>query len=246
MDAGGWKSRKAATGASRDGSGTRIQTAKQTKDQRSQKTERRDLQPGPTSGGEESKDRTASDAVRVKRGRTMQEAKPSRTLYELHDEILALEESLEAAATDGERDEILAAYWSGEGGLGAAVEEKVERYVSLIRHLEELGEARKREAGRIRRLGEGDVAQAKKLRDKLLAFLDGTGLGRVETERFSVRAQSVGGKLGIETDPVIPDEWTREKTERVVDLEKIRAALDAGAELPFARFRPRGRKVAIR
>ena len=85
-----------------------------------------------------------------------------------------------------------------------------------------------------------------RLNGMIMAAMD--GLGKKELEAGDVRfaIQNVGGQLAIEyVDGVtVPEKYTKLTIE--TDNQLVRKALDAGEELPFAHFAPRGRTLKLK
>jgi len=198
---------------------------------------------------------------------------PARTLWEISDDLAALEVLLLAAGGEITEEEAEAEV---DRWLGALAETKAERdakiddYIGLIRALETRATLRERESAGITEHAEERLAMAREqfginaieaeamrvdqladrdrqavaaLESRLLAFFQLHGHKTLETLRFRITAAKHGGKRALKITGDVPLEFQRQ--EWVVDKEMIRAALEEGIELPFAVLEERGSKLKI-
>lgn len=86
----------------------------------------------------------------------------------------------------------------------------------------------------------------KRIRDMIMAAMDALGVKEMEAGDVTFKVQNAGGQLAIEyVDGVtVPEKYTKLTIE--TDNKLVREALDAGEELPFAHFAPRGRTLKIK
>ena len=86
----------------------------------------------------------------------------------------------------------------------------------------------------------------KRLRDMIMSAMDTLGVKELEAGDVTFKTQNVGGQLAIEyVDGVtVPEKYTKLTIE--TDNQLVRKALDAGEDLPFAHFAPRGRTLKIK
>lgn len=86
----------------------------------------------------------------------------------------------------------------------------------------------------------------KRLKAMIMSAMDVLGVTELEAGDVKFKIQKVGGKLAIEyVDGVtVPEKYTKLTIE--TDNELVRKALDAGEELPFAHFAPRGRTLRVK
>ena len=171
------------------------------------------------------------------------------SIYEISDDIRALGELL--AESLGEvTPEAEAALAEFERELEANLHAKLDAYCGLIRELELRSEARRSEADRIATLARRDEMAATALRSRLLAVFRERRLPPQTTTRFSVRLSRNGGVAPVEIDTLAGDFETLPERFRVAswraDMKAIRAALEAGETLGFARLRERGERIDIR
>ena len=91
-----------------------------------------------------------------------------------------------------------------------------------------------------------DANGAKRLKDRLLLFFQAHGIKSLETPRFRVGVQLNGGvaPLVIANPNDVPEDYCKVKVEP--DNQSIRAALEAGTQLPFAKLGERGYSLRIR
>lgn len=161
------------------------------------------------------------------------------TLYELTGEYLQLFEMLQ------EGDELEEQVLNDTlDAINGELEIKAEGYAKIIKEL--TAEAKKFEEEKKRLENRQNVLEnnVKRLKDRLLQAMKTTNKTKFKTELFSFGIQKNGGKQPMEIVPdvVIPDEYTKKEA----DTEKIRAALESGAVLPFAELKERGEHLRIR
>lgn len=170
------------------------------------------------------------------------------TLYEISGDLTALAALLEESGGDVSEIDAEAAIDTWLNELGAARDVKLDGYAALIREYEARAEARKLEAHRLTESAKSEANKAARLKERLKQFFALHGLKTLETRRFRLTLANNGGKLPVrvlaENQGAIPDEFCRFKRE--VDLESIRAALEAGESLEFAEFGERGQSLRIK
>lgn len=160
-------------------------------------------------------------------------------LYELTGEYLQLLEMLEE---DDRADEqvILDTLEGIEGEL----EIKADNYAKIIRELS--AEAKKFEVEKKRLEARQATLEnrAKMLKDNLFCAMKETGKVKFKTDLFSFGIQKNGGvqPMRLIPDVPVPAEYCRMEP----DNAKIREALAAGKELPFAQLLERGEHLRIR
>jgi hypothetical protein len=168
------------------------------------------------------------------------------TLYDLHGELLALGALLAEVGgdvTDADAEAAIDA-WFAE--VHDARDEKLDAYGALIREFQARSNARKDEADRLAGLARVDENAAKRLKARLQWFLDEHGLRRVETARFRFVVAQNGGKAPVHValaPDLLPAPYRR--VHYTADLDAIRAALEAGESLEFARLEERGKHLRI-
>lgn len=178
-----------------------------------------------------------------------------RTLWQLGADAEALADLLENhyADSDGVVDDEVAAImdeWLADNQQALA--DKLDGYCALIRQYEATAEARKAEVDRLRKLATTDANTAARLKARLQAFMEATGVEKCETPRFKIAIANNGGQL-----PMLLDEGTdwQAVAELNPDLvhfvfqpnkDAIREMLGDGAEFGFARLGERGRSLRIR
>lgn len=156
----------------------------------------------------------------------------SRSLFQISDDLLALDDLLSEVGGEITEDEAGAALEKFFDELGEERDAKLDNYGALIRQYEAKAEARQAEAQRLQRLAATDANNAKRLKTRLLAFFELHGIKKLETLRFKFSVQANGGKAPL----VVPEQWEREPASapeqfhhHVIQLDKeaIRAALEA-------------------
>lgn len=173
----------------------------------------------------------------------------NQTLYQIADDLRALEALLVEAGGDLSSPEALAAVEAWEAELSTNISGKVDNYCGLITEIEVRAAARQAESDRLRDLARVDDNAAKALRERLLFVLQTRNVPKVDTERFRVSVAKNGGKAPLDVR-VGPDElpaWAvKKRTVVETDKDAIRARLEAGESLPFATIMERGTRLVIK
>lgn len=164
------------------------------------------------------------------------------TLYELTQEY---EELYEMLVSDEYDEQTVIDTMEGiEGEL----EVKADGYARIIRQLEADHIAHKKEAERHELIAKQSEKRMKYLKERLKEMMLITGKTKFSTELFKFNVKNNGGVTpivfaeGVE----IPEEYLKSKVTVSNDTEKIRQALDAGIELPFAHYGERGKSLDIK
>lgn len=171
------------------------------------------------------------------------------TLYKITDDLVALDELLAEVGgdvTDAEADAAIEA-WLSE--LGEARDRKLDGYAALIRTIEARERVKRDEAARLAREADYEARAADRLKRRLADVFRRMGWKSVKTDRFTVTLAGHGGKQPLVfrdsfTADDCPPEYRRVRIEP--DNEKIRAALESGASLPFASLGERGSSIRIK
>ncbi|XHX79496.1 MAG: siphovirus Gp157 family protein [Stenomitos frigidus ULC029] len=188
---------------------------------------------------------------------TPKTAEPKLSLFDAEWLMTRLEDAL-AQASDGEptnealetlADQFLEA---SNGALDA-----IERYCYLIHHRGKRAKQREATAKAWREdvtalfdLAKQDTNLVKRLKQRLLDFMDRRAVTRLETTHFKLSAKGNGG-----LKPLILDETYSAVTAAAFypnlvrlefDQDAVRAFLEAGGELPFAQLVERGRSLVIK
>lgn len=153
-----------------------------------------------------------------------------RTLFEIADDVLAVNDLLERIFGDVTDPE-------AEAELDRFIEElktdktrKVDNYCALIRELASTAEARKAEAARLARLASVDEMKVERLKARLKWFMETTNDPKIETPRFKVRLQKNGGKpplvLTVAVE-ALPERFRETVTTFKMREDELRAALAA-------------------
>lgn len=129
-----------------------------------------------------------------------------RTLFQISDDLFALEAILAEVGGEITDDEAGAALEKFFDELGAERDAKIDNYCALIRELEARAEAREAEAKRLTALAGSDANSAKRLKNRLLVFFEIQEISKLDTARFRVAVQKNGGALPL----IFPEEWERE------------------------------------
>src|SRR5262249_18313732 len=124
-----------------------------------------------------------------------------------------------------------------------------DRYAQFITGLEGYAEIRKAESKRLEGLAKRDANKASRLRKWLENWMGFKSLRRVETSFHCFSLQAAGGMQAMEidegTDPTKVDKCYQ-KTTVEFDKQAIRADLEAGISVPFARLLDRKESLRIK
>ena len=178
-------------------------------------------------------------------------------LFEIAREYLDLAEAIAQIdeAPEEFQSELEALFAQMAETTGRELAEKVDGYAGLIGKLQASADFRKNEAkvyqaeaDRLKALAETDLAAVERLKARLKTFFEVTGLKKVEGDRYRVSLAGNGGRppLIVEDVPVseIPAQY--QVVNWSLDRDAVRAALEAGTELNFARLGDRGSHIRIK
>lgn len=171
------------------------------------------------------------------------------TLYAIADELVHLLELYEAGEIDEQTfSDTL------DAGLKDATDSKLEAYCKLIKEREARAKARAEENKRLDAAAKVDENTVARLKERLKWFLEVTKKDSASAGIFTVAMQGNGGAQPIEIDPEVLADPTLAVLDDLeffelvpsLDTARIRAHIEGGNELPFARLLPRGRSLRIR
>ena len=176
-------------------------------------------------------------------------APKKRSIFDIGNDLQAIERLIEERDGDISDPEVAEtiSLWLAE--FDAERAEKADRYVNLIRKWETEAAAAKAEAEQYQKAAQVRANRVRSLKQMLQMHMEASNLSKIETATGRVIAiQNNGGVVPMEvteTDPTaLPDQYVR--MVRVIDNSAIRADLEAGVELPWARLGVRGRSLRIR
>lgn len=133
-------------------------------------------------------------------------------------------------------------------GIEGEIEAKADGYAKVIRELQAAAENIANEQKRLldrKRMLERNVDRLKKHLSEAMKF---TGKTKFKTDLFSFSIAKNGGKRPIELFTDVPESVPEEYQKHIVeiDVNAVRAALEAGQELDFAELKERGESLRIR
>lgn len=173
------------------------------------------------------------------------------TLYQISEDLLALEALLTETGGDVSDAEVEAAIVAWMAELSHDRDVKMDNYVSLMRELKAREVARMNEASRLQERAQIDAQAYDRLKDRLKEFFELHELKTVETKRFRITLANNGGKEPLSVDPdyenkpqMLPERF--QKTTVEADHAKIREAVEAGEQWSFAKLLPRGKSLRIK
>lgn len=167
-----------------------------------------------------------------------------RTLLDISDDLLALEDLLVEVGGDISDPAVEAAVNEWFDSLGSDLEAKTDNYIALISTLESRAEIRRSEAKRLASRAKTDENAAKSLRDRLIWAMRRLEKPLIETARWRVSVAKNGGVVPVEITGDVPIEYRKVVTEP--DVAAIRTALLNGVELGFAHLKDRGERLVIK
>lgn len=178
-----------------------------------------------------------------------------RPLYEITSDLALLNNRLEELEGDlsllGDEQEKIVSDFLDQ--LGAEQRVKLDGYIFLIKQLQMEEVAAKAEAEQWLHKHKNRKARWEFLKAKLKGHMEVTKQTEIITAR-GVKLSIVGngGVMPVDTDEILPDDVEKRVPEEfhkktiTIDNAKVRAALDAGRQLTFARFRARGTNLRIK
>ena len=170
-------------------------------------------------------------------------------LYELTGDMLRLESLIE----DDEQELDEQALMDSWEGLEGEVNQKVEKWLMVIRNKEADITARKKAIEELNGKNTRDQKAIDRMKDTLLQIMNLLNRQKAGTALLSCSVANNGGKIplvwadGIKEDPtLLPEKW-RTKTEIwKADTEAIRAALEEGEQIPGVELGERGQHLNIK
>jgi len=172
-----------------------------------------------------------------------------RTLYEIGNDMAALEALLIESGGDISDPKVAEAIGRWEQELEGDITSKVDSYCMLIADIERRAQARWAEADRLKQLAETDENAAEALRERLRFVFELRNLKPVQTDRFRVALVKNGGKAPLDIRVGVDEmpDWAVKRTLVLApDKDAIRERLDKGEQLPFASLLERGNRISIK
>jgi hypothetical protein len=168
------------------------------------------------------------------------------TLFDLEDTAYQLLALLEATDDPVDLAEAVAEAKAQLALVDQMLMEKTESYVSVIRSLEAMAEARKVEADRLRDRAKTAERHADWLRARLLTHMQTTGRERIETSRFTLTVRTNPPTVVVVDAASVPHEF--ERTKWIIDVDKraILAHVKATGEIPAGVDITRSSRLEVR
>ncbi len=170
----------------------------------------------------------------------------TRTLFTIGDDLEKLNELLDDCGDDYQQQEFIS-HWLEQ--TGAERDKKLDGYCALITEMQARAEVRKAEAKRLAELAASDEGRARLLKDRLKTFFEQHDIKTVQTPRYKLSLSKNGGKAPLILNDSVPATQLPEQFQRVSidpDTAAIRAVLEAGEQLTFARLGERGASIRIK
>lgn len=182
----------------------------------------------------------AAEAALQASKRFMTAAQRLPTLFDLSDtayQLMAILEDSEQADPEVDADLAL---------IDQMLMEKTESYVSVIRSLEAMADARKAEADRLRDRARTAEKHADWLRDRLLVHMQTTNRQRIETARFSLSIRTNPPSVVVVDAAAVPSDFQRTRIEISVDKRAVLESIKAGGEVPAGCDIQRTQRLEVR
>ena len=178
---------------------------------------------------------------------------PRRTLFAITADLAALDQLLEERGGDVSDPAVLAAVESWYADLAAEEAAKLDGWCNWVRQLDMEAHAARVESAEYAKRAQAREATLRWAKARMLDHLLATGRTKAVTASGrTVAVQQNGGVLPLECSTFTQDHLANEVDPRFVlttlaiDTAAVRAAVDAGEQLPFARYGERGFQLRIR
>lgn len=176
-----------------------------------------------------------------------EERKKMSTIFEISQDMQDLEAFLIEAGGDITDPEVEKKVVAWMDKVDKDWSNKVENYCQLINEMEARAKARKDEAKRLAARADIDLKSASALKERLLFVMESRNMKKTETPSFRISVAKNGGKKPLDLDlDNVSKEYLINTVVTSVDKDKIRADLEAGADLVFATFVDRGTHLRIK
>ena len=149
------------------------------------------------------------------------------------------------AANEGLEDE--QAYRDTLEGLQGELDDKVSQWARCIKNLEGERDAIKAEGDRLTKRAKSIDNEVKHMKDTLLMYLKAAGVSKAGDAVIKASIVKNGGQAPLEID-LIPVDLPEDFQKITIDADKeaIRAALEGGQQLEWARIGERGEHINIK
>lgn len=169
------------------------------------------------------------------------------TLFEIGEELRALDALLDETGGEltPETESVVEEFFRE---LQSDQANKLNGYCHYLKKLESEAAVARATADQFRQKVAVRENAALRLKDRLKEFMIATGQKKaVTTEGWEIAVVNNGGKQPMDLDATapIPKEFMVQPPP-VADKDLIRAALEGGAKLPFARLKERGQQLRIK
>ena len=173
----------------------------------------------------------------------MAAAQRTTTLFDLDDQLMALLALMDNAPEDGDWEPSTVTALAEE--VEQAISQKVEGYVSVIRTLERMSEARKAESDRLKARAQTAEKNADWLKTQLLTHMQLMGRPRIETAKFTVTIRTNPPAVQVIEPMMVPKQFEKTTITVSVDKRAILEHIKAGGEIPAGCDITRGERLAI-
>lgn len=151
-------------------------------------------------------------------------------------------EELYSLATQEELDEQL--FNDTLEALTGELEVKGAGYVAVIQQLDMEAKKAKEIAEAFKMKADARINAIGRMKDALKVAMTRIGTDKIDAGDYTIKLQKNGGKQPMLITDEVPNDYLKVIYEP--DKDKIRQALEDGAELSFAHFEERGKHIAIK
>lgn len=161
------------------------------------------------------------------------------TLRELTNDMYALLEYADSTDPDDQ-----AVFEDTLDGLKGMIEKKADGYCAVMDQIKANIAAHDLEIKRLTARKNAMEANIKRMKELLLEAMVAMDEKKIMTGLYTITRCKNGGKQPIEITGEVPDKYCKVIVEP--DMDKIREALEAGIDLPFASLKERGEHIMVK
>lgn len=173
----------------------------------------------------------------------------NRSIFEIGDELNAITEAFDRAEENGDDEVVKTAFEAYFAQLLDDRDNKLDRYAALMKFQQMLADAAKVEAKRLSELAQVRQNRVAALKARLKMYFEANGITKIETAKHAFTIAGNGGKLPLVIDENTKPEAVPECFRQVTigfAQDAIRATLESGEELDFARLGERGTHLRVK
>lgn len=174
----------------------------------------------------------------------------SKNLFDLTTEMLQIQDILDnfdGEITDEAKEAEIDRFLAAANESDEQFKKKIDNYIFLMDELNGRASAKKDKGSQLIEAARRDTANAERLKDRLGQAMILMNKEKIESQYHTLKFVGVGGKKPLELNydslDDIPEIYKRVSFD--IDKDKIREELDAGAELEFAKYGEKQKRLKI-